>query len=186
MRVAAFRIKNFRSIVDTGWVDLSPDGITALVGQNEAGKTSVLRAIEAFKGGSITPDDQRSDDTLPEVYLSFELEAPPSTMFKNLELPGDLDREVKEWGMRVKLLRLWNAQLEAIDPMLDPEQGLAELLPEEDADEVSESGLILRPSRRRSSRRSCSTTRQTSRSSAMRPACYPTTLTSPRFAGVRR
>jgi len=135
MRVAAFRIRNFRSIVDTGWVDLSPDGITALVGQNEAGKTSVLRAIDAFKHGAITPDDQRSDGSLPEVYLSFELDAPPSTMFNNLALPDGFDKEVKDWGMRVRMLRIWNAQLEAIDPMLDPEQDLAELFPEDEADE---------------------------------------------------
>ena len=48
MKLTAFRIKNFRSIVDTGWQNLSPDNITCLIGQNESGKTSVLEALEGF------------------------------------------------------------------------------------------------------------------------------------------
>ena len=45
LQLAAFRIRNFRSIVDSGWVMFSPDGITVLVGQNESGKSSVLEAL---------------------------------------------------------------------------------------------------------------------------------------------
>ena len=43
MKLVAFRIRNFRSIVDTGWQNISPDNITCLIGQNESGKTSVLK-----------------------------------------------------------------------------------------------------------------------------------------------
>ena len=42
MRLLAFNIKNYRSIIDTGWNSLAPDNITALIGQNESGKTSIL------------------------------------------------------------------------------------------------------------------------------------------------
>ena len=45
MRLNAFKIKNFRSIVDTGFRDLSPDGISLIVGQNESGKSSILEAM---------------------------------------------------------------------------------------------------------------------------------------------
>ena len=133
MRIAAFRIQNFRSIVDTGWVDLSADGITALVGQNEAGKTSVLRAIEAFQSEDITQDDQRSDDSTPEIYLSFELPVRPSKFFEGLDLPPSLDGELKERRMRINLLRTWDSELQPLEPVLDPEQHLAEFFPEEDA-----------------------------------------------------
>ena len=34
------QIRNFRSIIDTNWTRLAPDNITALIGQNESGKTS--------------------------------------------------------------------------------------------------------------------------------------------------
>lgn len=154
MRVAAFRIRNFRSIVDTGWVNLSADGITALVGQNEAGKTSVLRAIDAFRSGNITPDDQRSDDSIPEVCLSFELPSAPSKLFDGAKLPSGLDRKLKEWEMRVNLVRTWNTALQAVEPDLDPGQNLTELFqstepaPEQDGDQgavaspVSKQGFI--------------------------------------------
>jgi hypothetical protein len=137
MRVAAFRIRNFRSIVDTGWVNLSRDGITALVGQNEAGKTSVLEAIFAFENPQITQDDQRSDDSVPEVGLSFELHALPTKLMP-YELPADLDKQVKARGMRINLLRTWDAELNSNNPMLDPEQGLSDLFPEEVSEKQGE------------------------------------------------
>ncbi len=43
MRLAKFRVQNFRSIKDTGWV--SVDDWTCLVGPNEAGKSNILRAL---------------------------------------------------------------------------------------------------------------------------------------------
>ena len=56
MKLTAFRIRNFRSIVDTGWQNLSPDNITCLIGQNESGKTSVLEALKVFHSGIISED----------------------------------------------------------------------------------------------------------------------------------
>ena len=53
MILKSFRIKNYRSIVDTGWNNLSPDNVTALIGQNESGKTSVLEALRSFYDGII-------------------------------------------------------------------------------------------------------------------------------------
>ncbi|MHB8868728.1 MAG: ATP-dependent nuclease [Thermoleophilia bacterium] len=139
MRVAAFRIRNFRSIVDTGWVDLSRDGITGLVGQNEAGKTSVLRAIFAFDDGEVTADDQRSDDSLPEVYLSFELDQLPSKLMDHVELPDAIDARITESGGRINLLRSWDKDLQAMDHILDPGQKLAEtLFAEDDAERAGE------------------------------------------------
>ena len=43
MTIKRFRIKDFRSIVDTGWIECQQ--ITAFVGSNESGKTSVLMAL---------------------------------------------------------------------------------------------------------------------------------------------
>ena len=48
MQLVAFRIQNFRSIVDTGWHQLAHDNITSLIGQNESGKTSILEGLKAF------------------------------------------------------------------------------------------------------------------------------------------
>lgn len=70
MQLEAFRITNFRSVIDSGWVSLSPDGVTVLVGQNESGKTSVLQALHCVLARRpITPDDKRIDAEDPVVFL---------------------------------------------------------------------------------------------------------------------
>lgn len=40
MRLTQFRVTNFRSVNDSGWVEV--DGVTALIGVNESGKTNLL------------------------------------------------------------------------------------------------------------------------------------------------
>ncbi|WP_275447232.1 AAA family ATPase [Roseomonas mucosa] len=45
MRLKKARVMNYRSIRDTGWIDLEPKK-TIFVGPNEAGKTAVLRALQ--------------------------------------------------------------------------------------------------------------------------------------------
>ncbi len=74
MKLKAFRIKNYRSIVDSGWNSLAYDNITALIGQNESGKTSVLEALKSFYEGVISDDVLRSDLSLPVVECKFQLE----------------------------------------------------------------------------------------------------------------
>ena len=43
MRALRFRVKNFRSIDHSGWIPL--ERVTAFVGRNESGKTSLLKAL---------------------------------------------------------------------------------------------------------------------------------------------
>ncbi len=74
MQVLGFRIRNFRSIVDSKWCDLSGDGVTAFVGQNESGKSSILEALRAFETGEIQEDDLRSDKSFPEISVSYAVD----------------------------------------------------------------------------------------------------------------
>ncbi len=74
MKLKGFKIKNYRSIVDSGWNFLAYDNITSLIGQNESGKTSVLEALMSFYDGKISDDVLRSDMTFPVVSCMFELE----------------------------------------------------------------------------------------------------------------
>ena len=46
MIMTAFRVENYRSVLDSGWVDAGE--ITAIVGKNESGKTSLLKALWKF------------------------------------------------------------------------------------------------------------------------------------------
>jgi len=74
MIIRAFHIKNYRSIIDSGICFLSQDNITALIGQNESGKTSVLEALRSFYEDRITDDVLRSDQTFPEITCLMSLE----------------------------------------------------------------------------------------------------------------
>jgi len=74
MQLVAFKIQNFRSIVDTGWHALAHDNITSLIGQNESGKTSILEALKAFHDGRLIEDMLRSDLSLPVVTCKFKFQ----------------------------------------------------------------------------------------------------------------
>jgi predicted ATP-dependent endonuclease of OLD family len=47
MKLDSFRVQNYRSILDSGWVDVRD--ILTIVGKNESGKTSLLKALWKLK-----------------------------------------------------------------------------------------------------------------------------------------
>jgi len=109
MKLIAFRIRNFRSIVDTGWQNLSPDNITCLIGQNESGKTSVLEALKVFYSGVISEDILRSDLSLPEVSCRFSV--PEGWLLKVTDNPGTELSELLSGLNHLELTRKWIADL---------------------------------------------------------------------------
>lgn len=71
-----FRIKNYRSIKDSGICYLSND-ITVLAGKNESGKTSILEALEDFDTEKKIKQKAKpiSDEDLnPEILVSFKVD----------------------------------------------------------------------------------------------------------------
>ncbi len=109
MKLKAFRIRNFRSIVDSGWQNISPDNITCLIGQNESGKTSVLEGLKVFYSGIISEDVLRSDLSLPEVSCRFSI--PPGWLIKITDNPGTELKELLSGLSHVELTRTWIADL---------------------------------------------------------------------------
>ena len=109
MKLKAFRIRNFRSIVDSGWQNISPDNITCLIGQNESGKTSVLESLKVFYSGIISEDVLRSDLSLPEVSCRFSI--PPGWLIKITDNPGTELKELLSGLSHVELTRTWIADL---------------------------------------------------------------------------
>lgn len=86
---------------------LSHDNITALIGQNESGKTSVLEALKSFYEGQITDDVLRSDQTFPEITCLFELdEERIQDMISFDRLTPDL-REILAEKREIGLCRKW-------------------------------------------------------------------------------
>jgi predicted ATP-dependent endonuclease of OLD family len=112
MKLAAFRIRNFRSIVDTGWQSISPDNITCLIGQNESGKTSVLEGLKVFYTGLISEDVLRSDLSLPEVSCRFTI--PEGWLLKVTNNPGTELKELLAGLTHIELTRAWIADLSSV------------------------------------------------------------------------
>jgi len=81
MKIKKFRIRNFRSIIDTGEVSLDRK-ITLLLGKNEQGKTNILKGLESFDREyryseddlSYLVDIDKSPHEIPIITLWFELE----------------------------------------------------------------------------------------------------------------
>jgi predicted ATP-dependent endonuclease of OLD family len=56
MRLLRFRVTKFRSVDDSGWIEM--DAVTALIGTNESGKTNLLLPLwklNPAKDGKISP-----------------------------------------------------------------------------------------------------------------------------------
>ncbi len=104
-----FKIKNYRSIVDTKWQELASDNITGLIGQNESGKTSILEALNSFYNGIISDDILRSDMSLPEVACSFSISKKElSGFFSEKKIPEKIQGIIHKSG-QLTLRRTWNA-----------------------------------------------------------------------------
>jgi len=77
MKLKSFRIKNFKSIIDTGKCYLSEnDNILVLAGQNEAGKSAVIEALNFFGNGPSEDFERlhRRQEEHPEVVCEFILD----------------------------------------------------------------------------------------------------------------
>jgi predicted ATP-dependent endonuclease of OLD family len=78
MKIKAFRIKNYRSIKDSGTCYLSGDNITILAGKNESGKTAILEALEDFSVGREIRKEAipyHDKEAKPEIAVTFEIDA---------------------------------------------------------------------------------------------------------------
>lgn len=113
MKLTAFRIQNYRSIVDTTWRNLSSDNITGLIGQNESGKSSILEALLSFSTGEIIEDILRSDSSLPTVSCAFELdEGILNSITLELDIPPAIIDFLKK-NTTMELTRRWKSLTES-------------------------------------------------------------------------
>ena len=72
MTLKQFRVQNFRSVMDSGWIDC--DEITSLIGINEAGKSNILLALWKLNPAR-TEGESRIDalhDTPRHMYTQWE------------------------------------------------------------------------------------------------------------------
>jgi len=96
MRLLAFRVQEFRSVDDSGWIEV--DQVTALIGTNESGKTNVLMPLWKLKpagdgamGGAIDPI---ADYPRKRYHEIRKLERKPTFIEARFELPCALRERV--------------------------------------------------------------------------------------------
>lgn len=77
MKLNSFRVTEFRSVLDSGWIDV--DQITALIGTNESGKTNILLPL-----WKLNPADEGAvdlKDDLPRDKYHIYREKKPKPIF---------------------------------------------------------------------------------------------------------
>ena len=93
LRPIAFRIRDFRSIRDSGICHLSADRITVLAGQNESGKSAILYALRDFDGPEGQPP--LTPEYLPEGVVAPRPEVSILFAFDPVDLLSALkEREI--------------------------------------------------------------------------------------------
>ena len=80
MKLASFRIQNYRSIIDTEDVELSDnDNVSVFAGQNESGKSSIFKALRDFKNREFDPDSTlfhtTGEELIPVVSCTYKINA---------------------------------------------------------------------------------------------------------------
>lgn len=83
MLLKAFRIQMYKCVYDSGWIEVSP--LTALIGKNESGKTSLLNALyrfnpykpEAYAIEKDWPRSKRKERDENQVVCSTRFELTP-------------------------------------------------------------------------------------------------------------
>ncbi len=96
MFLTGFEVTNYRSIVDSGWIECS--NLECLVGKNESGKTSLLKALWKFNPSSDFPKynsekewprDRRSsvDEDARVVRCRFKFTEEEGNIFLENDLP---------------------------------------------------------------------------------------------------
>ena len=76
MKLTKFRIRDYKSIKDSGWCYLA-SGITVLAGKNESGKSATLEALQSFSTEKTIPPDATPIDDYdeePGIGMCFEIE----------------------------------------------------------------------------------------------------------------
>lgn len=99
MKLFKFRVRSYKSIVDSG--DCYPaEQVTILAGKNEAGKSSLLEALEDFNIGSKIRDKAipiGKPDAKPMIEVSFHLGSDEMhSIIKHCKLPQNIETSFLE------------------------------------------------------------------------------------------
>tara|TARA_R110002124_G_C8958892_1_gene513897 strand:- start:637 stop:2037 length:1401 start_codon:yes stop_codon:yes gene_type:complete len=100
MKLIKFRVTNFRSVTDSGWIDISD--VTALIGENEAGKTNLL--LPLWKFNPTASGELSLLDDMPRSRYAEMRDEPKSHRFIycHFELDADDVKIANDYGVEVE------------------------------------------------------------------------------------
>jgi predicted ATPase len=110
MRLVSFQVHNFRSILDCGRCEISAEDVAVLIGQNEAGKSSLLEALMAFQNGKLDINDLRSDGSYPSVMCEYDVSAEElKNWFTSINTAVERDEfsDLPNHSVRIKVFAKW-------------------------------------------------------------------------------
>lgn len=122
MKLTKFRIKNYKSIIDSGDCYFS-EKLTILAGKNESGKTSILEALEDFHQDRTIRDEAKpiDGDGVPEVSVSFLLTPDDvSEIFTEVDISSSVSKDVT-----ITLTKKNGSKTYSIDPESRKQLGLS-------------------------------------------------------------
>ena len=88
MRLSKFRVRNFRSVEDSGWIEV--DDVTALIGINESGKTNLLLPLWKLKPAKDGEINLVADAPRKRYNEIKNLKEKPVFIDAEFEIPEDL------------------------------------------------------------------------------------------------
>jgi len=116
MRLAKIRLRNFRCFKDE--ISIEFNNLTALIGKNDAGKSSVLEALDIFfNEAKIDPDDGSCDGDKEDVRIICEFEDLPSSLIVDVDYRTTLENEyLLNEDNHLEIHKIYNCRLKKPKP----------------------------------------------------------------------
>ncbi|WP_158589357.1 AAA family ATPase [Halococcus sp. IIIV-5B] len=96
MEIDEIRVQNYRSAVDTGWMNINEE-ITTLIGENESGKTSILKALQSFSDqnkydSSVVTNsvDVGREEPIPIISIRFKISQHDHSLLNRFAKDGEV------------------------------------------------------------------------------------------------